>query len=1304
MSRKPQKKEELATQIQYRLVEEIAARKKAEEELKRALDAATQRSKEMEGYYTKLKQSQAATINLLEDLTEEISERKKAEEALRASREYAQNLINSSLDMIIAVNKQRRITEFNRAAEETFGYNKEEVLGKHINMLYASADQGRHVHRRTLENGQHVQEIINIRKNGTTFPALLAASTLTDEQGKVTGVMGVSRDITEQKKAETALRTRARQQAAVASLGERALVETRLERLFHYAAKTVANTLGVDYCKILELQPDGLHLRLIAGVGWKPGYISKALVSSGKASQAGYTLKVGQTVVVEDLRHETRFTGPKLLTDHKVVSGLSTIIGPRKDPFGVLGAHTTTRHTFTKEDLNFFNSVASILGETIERQKATVALRERETEFRTLITTARDAIIGLDEAGRISVWNRAATRLFGYTQQEALGRDLHNLIVPPRYRKKATRGLRHFWKTGQGPFIGKTIELAGLHKDGTEFPIELAISKYRKGRSNYLYATGIVRDISERRRAEQEREILQRLSLRLTEPLALHEIGKVIARESRKLFNYDALSLESIDTDNGLLIGVYNEDTPEGETNPQPVPATSTPLERVANKVLLKGQAQLINRKELPQRTNTNPFGFKHRLSWSLMYAPILWESKPIGFLSVQSYTPNQYTKQDLTLLQTLANQLGGVFIRLKEHQALQESEARFRGLVNTAPIGIAIHQEGKFVMVNDYILKMTGYKLEKIIGMSVLEIMAPEQREQVSVRIKKMLRTGKPAPLAEENILGKNGQIIPAIIAEIPITYQGRPAVEVSAIDISGIKKTQRALKESEQRFRTLFEDSLDAIYITTTEGKLLEINNAGVKLFGYTREELLSMPVQELYHNPHDRERFQETIARTGYVKDFSVQLRTAHGTILDCLLTTSEWKNEAGEVLGYQGIIRDITERNQARKVLEVALEKAQEGERVKTQFLANVSHEIRTPLNAIIGFTDLIAQSMKHLVTPEQQSFFEAVQQSGQRLVRTVHEILEISQAEAGTKRIHLRTLDLWSLIVQVVRELEAQANEKGLEIKMRWEGKTAYVHVDEYCITQALSNLVENAIKYTDEGYVELRLLSVDKRHRLTIKDTGIGMSKEYMQRMFEIFTQESEGYTKRYQGIGLGLAITKQYLDLNGVQVEVTSEPGKGTTFTLWFKAVIPERSGTEAQPEAPQIADVSQPAEADYKPHILVVEDDVNSQKLLQFYLRGYEVSCAISVAGAREVLKSKQVDLVLVDLSLVGNEDGLDLVRWMRKTKRWRKIPAIAATAHAFESDRRKCMTAGCDDYLAKPLRKSDLLQAIQTLLNPS
>jgi PAS domain S-box-containing protein len=1304
LNRKPQKKGEITTQIQYRLVEEIAARKKVEEELKKAVEVAVQRSKELEGYYVELKKSQVATINILEDLTEEIAERKKVEEKLRASREYAQNIIDSSLDMIIAVNKQRRITEFNHAAEETFGYKKEEILGKHINVLYANVEEGRKVHRQTVLKGRLVKEVLNKRKNGETFPALLAASTLTDKKGRITGIMGVSRDITEQKVAEESLRTRAKQQAAVASLGEKALAETNLEQLFQYAAEMVTKILEVEYCKVLELQADGSRLKLVAGVGWEKGYVGKALITADNTSQAGYTLQTGETVIVKDLNKETRFSGPTLLKDHNVVSGLSTIIGSRKAPYGVLGAHTIKKRSFSREDVNFFNSIAHILGETIERKEATRALQEREEEFRTLIATAQDAIVGLDERGCISVWNRAATRMFGFTRQEALGQDLHGLIVPPRYRKEARLGLHRFWKTGQGTIIGRIVELTGLRKDGSEFPMELSVSKYRKGK--YLYATGIIRDVSERRRAEKEREILQRLSRRLTEPLNLQQVGEVIAQETKKLFSYDAFSLEAIDEDRGLLVGIYNEDTPVEGKSPEQVPTASIPLDQVSNKVPLHGKAQLLNRKKLPRRTQTNPFGFKKRLSWSLMYAPILWESKPVGVLSIQSYTPNRYTKDDLVLLQTLANQLGGVFARLKTGKALQESEDRFRRLVETAPIGIAIYQEGKFVLVNDYMLKMTGYRLEEIINKPVIEILGLRQREQIAKWIEEMFLTRKSASPTEEQIFTKDGRILHAMVAGVPIIFKGKPAIEISAVDISGIKKTQQALKESEQKFRTLFEDSRDVIYITTVEGEIMDINKAGVKLFGYSREEILNLPVQKLYKNPNDRNRFRESISRTGYVEDFEVQLRTADGTVLDCLITASEWKNEAGEVVGYQGIIRDITEWNQARKALEVALEKAQEGERVKTLFLANVSHEIRTPLNAIIGFTDLIAQSVKDLVTPEQQSFFEAVQQSGQRLLRTVHEILEISQAEAGTTRIHPQTLDLWNLITQVVRELEAPAREKGLEIKMSQEGKAAYAHVDEYCITQALSNLVENAIKYTDEGYIELRLVSVDKRHQLTIKDTGIGMSKEYMKRMFEIFTQESEGYTKRYQGIGLGLAITKQYLDLNGVQVKVESEPEKGTTFTLWFKAVIPpERKKIEPKPEIHQVEEVLQPEEKAHKPHILVVEDDVNSQKLLQFYLRaGYEVSFAISVAGARELLKSKTVDLVLVDLSLVGNEDGLDLVRWMRKTKRWREIPVIAATAHAYESDRRKCLEAGCHDYLAKPLRRSDLLLAIQTLLNPS
>jgi CheY-like chemotaxis protein len=199
-----------------------------------------------------------------------------------------------------------------------------------------------------------------------------------------------------------------------------------------------------------------------------------------------------------------------------------------------------------------------------------------------------------------------------------------------------------------------------------------------------------------------------------------------------------------------------------------------------------------------------------------------------------------------------------------------------------------------------------------------------------------------------------------------------------------------------------------------------------------------------------------------------------------------------------------------------------------------------------------------------------------------------------------------------------------------------------------------------------------------------------------MEDLYNAFSQESEGYTKKYQGIGLGMAITKRHLDLNNVDIDVKSTKGVGTTFTLTFK---PEKKPLHKKKQIKQKEVKDKPtAEVVDKSLILLVEDDTSSQKLTEFFLKKqYNICFAVSVDEAQQQLKKYPVDLILLDLSLIGNEDGLDLVRWMRKSKTWKKTPVIATTAHAFTTDQNNCIAAGCNDYLPKPIKREKLLEKI-------
>ncbi|NOZ74252.1 MAG: HAMP domain-containing histidine kinase [FCB group bacterium] len=248
-----------------------------------------------------------------------------------------------------------------------------------------------------------------------------------------------------------------------------------------------------------------------------------------------------------------------------------------------------------------------------------------------------------------------------------------------------------------------------------------------------------------------------------------------------------------------------------------------------------------------------------------------------------------------------------------------------------------------------------------------------------------------------------------------------------------------------------------------------------------------------------------------------------------------------------------VKDLMRLN---KELRLAKESAEQSEMVKTLFLANMSHEIRTPLNSIMGFIQILKKEFGNHLTEEQSGHFSIIETSSERLMNTVHEILDISQIEAGTFKIKRISLNLNNLVQEVYREHRPRAEGKGLKYGIQLTAEPLYIHADQYSIYQAVSNLVGNGIKYTDQGRVDIRLISHRHKAQLMIRDTGIGMGREYLEKVFDTFSQESQGYTKKYQGIGLGLSLAKRYVDLNEGTITVSSEKDVGTTFILEFKTI----------------------------------------------------------------------------------------------------------------------------------------------------
>jgi PAS domain S-box-containing protein len=323
---------------------------------------------------------------------------------------------------------------------------------------------------------------------------------------------------------EGRVQERVRQQGAVAQLGERALRGVELLTLMDDATVIVAQTLGVEFCKILELLPDGKALLLKAGVGWKEGMVGKATVGAGTNSQAGYTLLSNEPVIIKDLRTEKRFSGPPLLREHGIVSGLSVIIGRRDRPFGVLGAHTAKPRTFTEDDVHFLEAVANVLSQVIENRHSLEEIRRSANWLERLIDTTQDAVVSIDRRGCIVLFNAAAERVFGYSAKEIAGRKVNDLMAEP-YASEHDQYIERYEKTGEARAIGRIRTVTAKRKNGELFPIELSVTEIEV--DDDVHYAAFIRDISEKARFQAQ----------LVENERLVAIGTTAAKIGHELAN-----------------------------------------------------------------------------------------------------------------------------------------------------------------------------------------------------------------------------------------------------------------------------------------------------------------------------------------------------------------------------------------------------------------------------------------------------------------------------------------------------------------------------------------------------------------------------------------------------------------------------------------------------------------------------------------------------------------------------------------------------------------------------------------------
>ncbi len=702
--------------------------------------------------------------------------------------------------------------------------------------------------------------------------------------------------------------------------------------------------------------------------------------------------------------------------------------------------------------------------------------------------------------------------------------------------------------------------------------------------------------------------------------------------------------------------------------------------------VITKSQFEQLEKKGEIEKIGPSP------AVW--MGIPLISKDNFIGVMALQHYNnPDAFSKRDEDLLNFISDQLALFIERKKTILKLKASNERYKTLMQQAGDAIFLcDMNGNIVEVNEKTFSILNFSEKELLQKRVSELASSSvtriQKEELWNRLL------KEKTLEFETILcDKAGREFPVEISSGIVEIGEDNFVLSIARDVSERKK-------SEEKIRQLslgVEQSPASIIITNLDGKIQYVNKKFTEISGYYAEEALGQNPRILKSGKMPDRVYKELWSTILSGKEWQGEIinRRKNQSLYWELVSISPVKNEKNETTHYIAVKEDITKHKEMEAELRKAKLKAEESNKLKSEFLSNMSHEIRTPMNGIIGFASLLEDD--DLSSGSRKNYVQIIQNSTRQLLHIIDEILEVSKLQTHQVKKVDREINVNELLIRCFSEFDKVAKNKGLSlyVKKGLSDKAAHIYVDGEKLHKVMDNLLENALKFTQQGYVEMGYTHNEDKLEFYVKDTGIGIGSEARELIFEQFSQEDKKLSRSAGGLGLGLSIVKGNVDLLNGKIRLVSEKGKYSTFFV----EIPYR------PVHPESTMVPEEIDKQSREHVtvLVTEDEEVNYQYLEILLKKYQFDMRVihAINGKEAVslcAKYPEINLVLMDLKMPGM-GGLEATRLIKKQKP--DLTIIAQTAYTALENQEEAQKVGCTAFLRKPTRKVDLFKVLDKYL---